>query len=587
MLCRRGLASLIGIDITYLREGGPRKEREFLSSSGGSAKLPCVRSSFLLKYSAPERVAFPHPHGRPRTSSSHPRKRVAFQELCSCNPPIYIAPMFTVIPSAVSGRRRGRPTQAWSALPEADVHRRLTALGLHWDRAAGAIICLSCKYALQTKGERVSRHLGDKHRVEAAARKGLSAFMKHLSLPDPNQLDLLRDHGPPHPQLATHAGAACRQCNFRSTSLELVRRHLSKTHRCKGDRKNWLRDSLRTDLRLQSWTSNGARGFWIIRDPQGPALSTSDVEHSPGRRRHVAAMHEQETQRLDDTLHQQSSTDTGIDDLAFTSNWMRRTRWAATFHGVDRQLLQALCQAPSWDGGPLELGLRGTEMLRSSADDERRLSAIGRAVDHFFDQCEDTARNADHFVRCWLRSHIPGRPYKAPFELPGRRSTIVKYRSLWKSLVYFAIRLYRLDGAACAHLRQGRLSGKQRRAVSLLWAAAVGEGGSIPTTSCSSDESLSACDAVSDNGPEANMDPGTGSNIRGDPSPFRAQEEGTASPYEHGDRTCSGSEYEDSELSDGGECDSSDAVSSDDGGEGLVPLSSRRMLSRCMCHKLR
>ena len=96
---------------------------------------------------------------------------------------------------------------------------------------------------------------------------------------------------------------------------------------------------------------------------------------------------------------------------------------------------------------------------------------IGKAVDHFFERCEDTAEHTSHSVRCWLRSHIPKRPYKAPFELPGRHSTSAKYRSLWKSLLYLAVRMYRLNGTTCEALLRGRLSEKQRRAVALIWAA--------------------------------------------------------------------------------------------------------------------
>lgn len=107
-------------------------------------------------------------------------------------------------------------------MPERDADRTLAVFGLHWDKDAGAIICISCKYALQTKGERVSRHLGERHDVPAKARKGLSAFMKHLSLTDPNQLDRRHDLCTPHPYLAVQNGAACKRCHYRSTSVELV-----------------------------------------------------------------------------------------------------------------------------------------------------------------------------------------------------------------------------------------------------------------------------------------------------------------------------------------------------------------------------
>jgi hypothetical protein len=150
---------------------------------------------------------------------------------------------------------------------------------------------------------------------------------------------------------------------------------------------------------------------------------------------------------------------------------MHRTGWAGTFAGVDRRLLLALSQNLARDGCALELGAYGSGTLCSSADDERRLLKIGRAIDRFFGRCEDTVRHTDHSIRCWVRSHIPGRSYKAPFELPWRSNTKVKYRSLWKSLFYLATRFYRLDGVICDDLLKARLSKKQQAAIGLLWAA--------------------------------------------------------------------------------------------------------------------
>jgi len=140
--------------------------------------------------------------------------------------------------------------------------------------------------------------------------------MKHLSLPDPSQLALPPDHSAPHPHLAVHTGGACRHCESRSTSLELVRRHLSKTHRCKSNRKHWLLDDLNTGLQLQTWTSNGEQGYWIVQGMESSANATADLDSSPCRRQQVAALHEEERQRLHERLHTQSTTDTGIDDLA-------------------------------------------------------------------------------------------------------------------------------------------------------------------------------------------------------------------------------------------------------------------------------
>ncbi|KAK3680383.1 hypothetical protein LTR37_021276 [Vermiconidia calcicola] len=339
---------------------------------------------------------------------------------------------------------------SWKALPLADIDRKLTSLGLHLDRDERTMICITCEDSLKSSGEAVSKHLWEKHEVPTGARKGLNAFVRSLGLPDPNKLELRPD------------GDAL-------TRISLLR--LALPHGRKSDRKNWLRDEIRDNLRLQSWTQNGARGYWIVNTSEqtAPSVAPHTSECSPRRHQRVAVLHEEERQRVQDNEHHHLATDTGIDDLALTSNWMRRTGWADTFAGADRQLLSQLADTPARDGFGLHLRECSGKKISSSVEDERRLAAIGHAVDHFFDRCEDTARNTDHSVRCWLRSHVPGRPYKAPFQLPGRDQTKKRYRGLWKSLVYFMARLYRLD----AQVREGklgvRLSKQQRQAIERVW----------------------------------------------------------------------------------------------------------------------
>jgi len=182
-------------------------------------------------------------------------------------------------------------------------------------------------------------------------------------------------------------------------------------------------------------------------------------------------MHKHE--QLHITAEDQShlTTDIGLDDLALTSNWMRQTGWATTFAATDRLLLLMLAERPAVGSYRLALGQYGETEMYSSSDDEWRLQAVGDAVDCFFDQCEDTAPNTDHSIRCWLRSQVPGRPYKAPFELPGRASTTTKYRGYWKRLLYFVFRLYRLDQAVQENYLRFRLLCRQCKAVEEAWTA--------------------------------------------------------------------------------------------------------------------
>ena len=132
------------------------------------------------------------------------------------------------------------------------------------------------------------------------ARKGLAPFVKSLSLPDTNQLPPRPDASLPHPHLSIQHGVACRRCTFRSTTMDLVRRHLSKVHHLKDDRQTWLRDSICDGLDLQSWTQNGSRKLWVVTDDKPLPLDSTAAEArcSPRRRRRVAELHEEQEQRI-------------------------------------------------------------------------------------------------------------------------------------------------------------------------------------------------------------------------------------------------------------------------------------------------
>jgi hypothetical protein len=85
------------------------------------------------------------------------------------------------------------------------------------------------------------------------------------------------------------------------------------------------------------------------------------LDSSPRRRQRVNALHEQEQKRLMAQSGRVACNDTEIDDLASTSNWMRRTKWAEIYRGVDRRLLLKLRQTPARDGHKLNLGRYGLE----------------------------------------------------------------------------------------------------------------------------------------------------------------------------------------------------------------------------------
>lgn len=103
--------------------------------------------------------------------------------------------------------------------------------------------------------ERVSRHLAEKHDVPEPERRGLSAFVASIGLIDPNDVSLRPDDTPQHEALGVVNGYACLHYDFRTTSPDLIGRHLSKSHGWKGTgkRDGWQRDGVRSNTPLAEW----------------------------------------------------------------------------------------------------------------------------------------------------------------------------------------------------------------------------------------------------------------------------------------------------------------------------------------------
>jgi hypothetical protein len=71
------------------------------------------------------------------------------------------------------------------------------------------------------------------------------------------------------------------------------------------------------------------------------------VHSTPRRRARLEAIYQSERDRIDSVIGTEAATDTRIDDLAMTSNWMYRTAWTQTFKGADRSVLLLLPEGPA------------------------------------------------------------------------------------------------------------------------------------------------------------------------------------------------------------------------------------------------
>lgn len=185
---------------------------------------------------------------------------------------------------------------------------------------------------------------------------------------------------------------------------------------------------------------------------------------------------EEERHNLDRTSgSSRQAAEEAESDPAMLNNWLRRTGWQATFAGTRRDVLVSLSELPGVPPRELPLGTHDGAALVSPAWDERKLAMISAAVDRLLDCCADTVRHTDVSIRRWLRSALPDRPYKAPFELVSRASSEHMHRNELKRRACFWLRVLRFPGlAACAVMRCG-LSKGQQLALEELWSDRVWE----------------------------------------------------------------------------------------------------------------
>lgn len=372
-------------------------------------------------------------------------------------------------------RPRLQPPSAASTprTPSPKERERLLALGLYYNEPELAILCTRCGFALKRDGDRVSRHLGEKHDITRKARWGLNKLVQSLQLPDPTALPTRSDGSTRHPHLALMKGAACKHCDFRSTSLAVLAQHHRNAHKREtrsAYRGRWLRDHINDRLVFQSWLVGDIHNAWIvvIDISQLQPLCETDGNHdsasSRAIRRHTEDVISQEKLHLASQVASMSDK-TSAQNIMMTK-WMRRTGWEIMFQGAHRDFLVALSDLPYPQSGPLVLTTPDNVIqAESSEEDETKLCIIVAALDRLFDRCTDTVLHTDASIRRWLKGMLPDRPFKAPFELVARCQTEKQYRRLFKRCICFWIRLWRLPRQDTRRLTGRALYPAQSRAI--------------------------------------------------------------------------------------------------------------------------
>ncbi|OAQ59779.1 hypothetical protein VFPBJ_11599 [Purpureocillium lilacinum] len=369
--------------------------------------------------------------------------------------------------------------------PTPRVVEKLRALGLHYNEPERAVLCCRCGFALKADADRVSQ----------------------LRLPDPCSLPARQDYSKKHPHLAVQKGAACKYCKYRSTSLELLSRHLKKLHRheakLRGRNDRWLRDHIHEGLSFQSWLANDISNAWIVEaDVLEPASSRLAAAHDhPDHavfRRRIDEICAEETRRLSSATASATTKTSASTPAIMMTNWMRRTGWDEWFRRAQPDFLVALSELPLANSGPLILTTQNGTTIQSPGEDEDRLESIIESLDRLLDRCGDTVRQTDVSIRRWLRGRFADRPFKAPFELVATSHAEKQYRRLLKRCICFWIRFWRLPRQVTKKLTGRTLYAAQSRALSMLWNDPVWDGYSSMSHQWPHDMGLTSGDYESD-----------------------------------------------------------------------------------------
>ncbi|EXU95183.1 hypothetical protein X797_011731 [Metarhizium robertsii] len=191
---------------------------------------------------------------------------------------------------------------------------------------------------------------------------GPNKLINSLQLPGPRQLPPRQGGCLQHPHLALQRAAACSYYRFRSTSYDLLSRHLKKEHRrevmARRSSGYWLRDHIQDDILFQSWLPGDILAAWrvsasAVEEPTLALLAVKDAELD----RQAEAICAAELQRLTSASlssplqpSARPSARTAREPLSpiLVSNWMCRTGWEALFANANRRLLIAIrCHASS------------------------------------------------------------------------------------------------------------------------------------------------------------------------------------------------------------------------------------------------
>lgn len=366
----------------------------------------------------------------------------------------------------------------------------LRSLGLDVVRPENALVCTNCRVALRVEARHVINHYVHKHQHINVQCERLKSELSTTTLVDAPQLKPRPDFSPHHALLIVSSGFACTACPSRTTSSQVARQ----ASNCIDGRAHNYETAL-----LQCWVQGGphSRQYWIVKTPstkngmvtQRPMANPRSRKarpHIPHDRASVTTesrlltrVYEEETQRLHQKAYVVDESNSPLeDDLSLRDPWVERTGWANVYRDAPRSLLFCMSQTPdkrSCSEG-MFLGTFAGQDLRTSAEEERRLQYIMNTVHAMFERAQQTVQHTSRHLLCWLRSYRPNQPYRKPFQLVGRDSSLSKYVRVWKRSLSVLVRLIVLQSRGTLLSLKIPLHRPMRDRVIALWNASLSGG---------------------------------------------------------------------------------------------------------------
>ena len=296
----------------------------------------------------------------------------------------------------------------------------------------------SCQYCL-LPGKTLGRHLMRQHDIKGLQKKQLLAWIKTLSLVEPNKLILPAIDSPPIPELPIHDGFTCtiggsESCFELSVSQKMVEMHLNRVHNWKRKHSSspWRKLKMQNFFHPRSPTiCNKYFEVDTMREKEGGTAARSGLQPIQSRGKVEAKkMKEQEAKQEEEMTRFLQEFD-GIDEVireevhrTEETTWLQKTRWREHLGDLNWKDMVEARRLPE-------------------ADAEPELSAICKAMDLLFQECTQSVKAIGGTLAAkYLVSFEPGKIRMKEFRLPeDTKKTLATYTRLWKQCICYIHRV--------------------------------------------------------------------------------------------------------------------------------------------------